>query len=577
MKNKIFTAVFIIMGICIFSQAAVDIFDPLYEDIRIWENIGLLNDIPQLRPYPLQEIKRILTQVIEKGDTQQKKTAQDHYNRFFNRKIHFGARTELNIRVPKKDQEFVFSPFVDINAEIFKYVTISGNVNVFLTNKLPSESPQPAFQYSKHDISKDGVYVGKFFLLPVFNTGTAVGTHNYYLSAAIARTDFGPFDNSNIFIGSQAMHQGQFNFVVNKEKWTYTQSLLTLTATNDLRNGYTYPNKFLTLHSLNFRPLPWLSIGIVDSIIYGGRFEPIYLLPFSAYFISQGLYGFPDNSLIGGMFTIKPIKGLRIDGALYSDDIGFNEIVKFKKDAKWRISGQFGISYTMPNTHWFTLADINYTFVTPYCYTHFHDGIAGKPNYENYTHSGTPLGSNLEPNSDRITVKTKFTPFECFDINLSNTFIRHANVTESVKNPAIIKEYLTTKKYATDGSVFNHSATTAGAGMESWASAHSFLYSTPFLIQQTIQYVNQLELEGVVNLPILKSGGLMQFKLGYTFEANINSGVNRHIYDGTIDAASLKTEEQILEAANKQLKDWREKAKGKEFNHYFNIGVKISY
>ena len=55
MKNKIFTAVFIIMGICIFSQAAVDIFDPLYEDIRIWENIGLLNDIPQLRPYPLKE------------------------------------------------------------------------------------------------------------------------------------------------------------------------------------------------------------------------------------------------------------------------------------------------------------------------------------------------------------------------------------------------------------------------------------------------------------------------------------------------------------------------------------------
>ena len=41
MKNKIFIAIFIIMGLCVFSQAAVDIFDPLYEDIRIWEKIGL--------------------------------------------------------------------------------------------------------------------------------------------------------------------------------------------------------------------------------------------------------------------------------------------------------------------------------------------------------------------------------------------------------------------------------------------------------------------------------------------------------------------------------------------------------
>ena len=580
MKNKIFIAIFIIMGLYIFSQAAVDIFDPLYEDIRIWENIGLLNDIPQLRPYPLQEIKRILNIVIEKGDAQQKKTAQDHYNRFFSRKIHFGARTELNMRFPKKDQEFVFSPFVDINAEIFKYITVSGNANVFLTNKIPSQSPQPAFQYSKHDISEDGVYVGKFFLLPVFNTGTAVGTHNYYLSAAIARTDFGPFDNSNIFIGSQAMHQGQFNFVANQEKWTYTQTLLTLTAKNDLRDGYTYPNKFLTLHSLNFRPLPWLSIGIVDSIIYGGRFEPIYLLPFSAYFISQGLYGFPDNSLIGGMFTIKPIRGLRIDGALYSDDIGFNEIVKFKKDAKWRISGQFGVSYTMPKTHWFTLADINYTFVTPYCYTHFDNGNFSKPNNQNYTHNGSPLGSNLQPNSDRIRVKIQFRPLEGFSINIANTFIRHGNVTESVYDPVMLKEYLLKGTYSTDGSIFNHSAATTGEGTETKAKEHAFLYSTPFLTQQTIQYINQLGLEGVINLPILKSGGLMQFKFGYTFETNINPGVNRNIYNEKIDFSGLNEDQIInktINEANKQLKKWREAAKGKEFNHYFNIGVKISY
>ena len=106
---------------------------------------------------------------------------------------------------------------------------------------------------------------------------------------------------------------------------------------------------------------------------------------------------------------------------------------------------------------------------------------------------------------------------------------------------------------------------------------HAFLYSTPFLTQQTIQYVNQLGLEGVINLPILKSGGLMQFKLGYTFETNINPGVNNHIYKKSGSINDSSSNDDVLAEANRQLKAWREQAVGKEFNHYFNIGVKISY
>ncbi len=576
-KNKIFIIVFIFLELSIFSQAAVDLFDPFYEDLNIWENSGLINDTPSIRPYPLQEIKRILNHIIEKGDEGQIKSAQNHYKRLFGRIFHFGAGSELNIKLPQKKTEFGLQPFVDINTEFSKYLTISGTLSPLLTNEYPEYTTHPQFRYSKYDAPTDNVSIGKLKALWNFNTGAAIGTPEYYLSAGIARTDFGPFYGSNIIIGPQAVHQGQFNFVVNKKKWSYTQSLLTLTARNDLGTGYKTPGKFLTLHALNIRPLPWLSLGFVETIIYGNRFEPIYFIPFSVYFVSQGLYGFPDNSLLGFMFTVKPISGLKIDGVLFADDIGFNEIVKFKKDAKWRMAGQFGVSYTMPNSHWFTLADINYTFVTPYCYTHFHDGIAGKTNYENYTHNRVPLGSNLQPNSDRINIKTKFTPLEGLNINLSNTFIRHANITESITDPAILKEYITTEKYSTDGSIFNHSAITSGSGNETSAKAHAFLYSTPFLKQQTIQYVNQLELDVSFQLPIVKSGGNMQFKAGYIFETNINPGVNNHIYKRSGNIANFKTDKEYIEEANRQLSDWRSKAMGKEFNHYFNIGVRIAY
>ncbi|UTC82178.1 hypothetical protein [Treponema denticola] len=570
-KNKLFVILFIFFGLSVFSQAAVDIFDPLYEDIRIWENIGLLNDLSSLRPYPLQEIERILNIVIETGSEKQIKKAQEYKKHLFGSVFHYGGEAELGITIPKTQRDISIAPLLDMNISLHKLLTASAHANFSLLNKLPKEEGLPAFQFSKKDIIPDNSVVGSFTLLPMFNSGVAIGTPEYYFTAGMARTSFGPFDENNILIGEQAFHSGQFIFVVNKEKFTYNQALLAISASDDRGESY-FPQKFTAAHSITYRPLPWISIGLVDIITYGGRFDPIYLLPLSVFFIGQSIYNFADASMLGLTIGIKPINGLKIDAVLLADDLGFNEIIKFK-DARWRMAGQFGVSYAMPKDHWFSFADINYILVTPYCYTSIHNNNRKEPNYENYTHNGEPLGSNLPPNSDRIRVKAQFTPLEGLAINVSNTFIRHANVTESVYDPVILKEYLKEGNYSTDGSVFNHSAVVD----KNSERTHAFLYSTPFLTQQTIQYVNQLGLEGVINLPILKSGGLMQFKLGYTFETNINPGVNNHIYNEKIPAASLATDAQVLNEANKQLKKWREQAVGKEFNHYFNIGVKISY
>ncbi len=585
MKKKIVITFFLLIGLLVFAQISVDVFDPFYDDLTVWENAGLINDPPSIRPFPIQEIKRILSIVMENGDEQQQRTARYHYERISKKIFHFGGKAELGLKVPSKQREFLIAPFVDINYQMAKYLSIAANFNAYLTNVLPADSPQPMFQYSKHDISEDGVKVGPFYALPVLNSSVAIGSPEYYFTAGIARTDFGPFYGSNILVGSQALHQGQFVFVVNKEKWTYNQALLTLTATDDGGINNRSPGKFLAIHSLTVRPLPWLSFGIVDSIIYGGRFEPIYLVPFSVYFVGQGLYDFPDNSLIGVTFTIKPLKGMRLDGALYADDMGFNEIVKFKKDAKARMAGQFGISYTMPKTHWFTSVDFNYTFVLPYTYTHVDNFLFTAQNRQNYTHDGRPLGSNLQPNSDRFNLKLKFTPLEGLTVNLFNTFIRHANISESIDDPVLLKDYLS-KKYTTDGSVFNHATiTTPDDSGGTRNKEHAFLFSTPFLRQQTIQYVNQLGLDVGFHFPILKTGGNMQFKIGYVFEANINSGINKNIYskidalwvDKDFDSLTDAEKQAVREEAGRQLAEWRKNALGKEFKHYFTIAVRIAY
>ena len=70
----LFAALYMNIG----AQAAVNVFDPFYEDLSVWEGSGLINDAPTIRPYPLQEIKRILQIVIDTGDAGQRRRAEEY-------------------------------------------------------------------------------------------------------------------------------------------------------------------------------------------------------------------------------------------------------------------------------------------------------------------------------------------------------------------------------------------------------------------------------------------------------------------------------------------------------------------
>lgn len=582
------------MHFAVSSQVAVDIFDPFYEDAKIWEDIGLITDAPSLKPYPLPEVKHLLEEVIEAGDEGQARRAEEYYKRFFGKAYHLGGGGDLAFKFPNAKRELVAYPSAEINWFIFPILSICANISGIITNKTNKTALHPLFSTAKYDVAEDNVKAGSVYILPGFNSGVAIGNSEYYFSAAISRTHFGAFFDDSIFISKNSFHQGQFNFVVNRTKWSYTQSFLTLTSTDDFRENRK-PNKFLSFHSLEIKPLTWISFGIVDSIVYGNRFEPIYFLPFSAFFISQGLYDFPDNSLIGLTFSILPYKGWRFDMALNADDLGFNEIVKFKKDAKWRMSGQFGLSYTMPRTHWFSYIKLDYTLVTPYTYAHVYSHKGDASNYSNYTHNGGALATELNPNSDRLSFRLKFRPKYGIDLDFFNHFVRHGNIAESIEDTEILKDYFA-KHYNTDGSHFSHATITSPKeNGETQNKTHAFLYSTPFMKQNTIQYVNQLGFLLSFHLPILKSGGKMLFSLGYTFEADVHSGVGKPIFSPNTDFFSgwndksiediakdkgLSKEEieaQIMSERDRQLDKWRESALQTAFNHYLRMSFKITY
>jgi len=252
----------------------------------------------------------------------------------------------------------------------------------------------------------------------------------------------------------------------------------------------------------------------------------------------------------------------------------------------------------MPKTHWFTSIKLEYTFVTPYAYTHVSSHRSDLPNYSSYTHAGEALATNLAPNSDRLSLKLKFRPKHGINLDFFNTFIRHGNVVESIDDIEFIKDYLS-KKYNTSGTHLTHATITDEDGRGGTRNKnHTFLYSTPFMKQQTIQYIDQLGFLLAFNLPILKSGGKILFSLGYTFEANINEGVLNPIYkhreDWEKNNWNNKTLEEIakekgggttaedianeiMAERNKQLSEWRQQALSRAFNHYIRLSFKVTY
>ena len=123
-------------------------------------------------------------------------------------------------------------------------------------------------------------------------------------------------------------------------------------------------------------PLPWLTLSIFESVVWGGRFELLYMLPFAVHYYTQGMVGFPDNSFIGISGGIKLPHAVRVDFIAYFDDMAFNDLIKLDFNTRLKFAFQTGVSWT-PNLPYLARLELNGMVVTPYTYTHADWDAAG--------------------------------------------------------------------------------------------------------------------------------------------------------------------------------------------------------
>jgi hypothetical protein len=468
------------------AQVLHDPNDTIYTDIDRWSVRGYItSSLPLIRPYPVQVIDELLNQVLERGNAEAKEKAAFYKNNIApgTRPIHPG----LTAGVEGLDDDMTVqgAVFADGLLRLQDWIGASYSMFVYGAAKTPGNEFNVPGTYSPFpDLVTDQSELGSFEIMQDWTSALGLGNHNFYFQSGLNRTSVGPFYDNGTVVGPQAGRAGHFSLNYRQPAWSFEMLLLTLTASDDFGENM-FPEKYLILHSINFNPVPSVEIGFLESVVWGGRLELLYLAPFVNLFAAQSMGDFGDNSFIGFHVRWNAPHNIQALTQVYVDDFHFNDVIRLQFNTKYKLAGELGFVWA-PEDGPLSALSADYTLVFPYMYTHWnvpdadryasHDDSGNRvPNYFNYSHMGRNLGTDLRPNSDRISVRSNWRTLPNLDLSASTYFTRHgnasagANYTGNDDSPYDKDEYH-------DGSIFDDGDTVEG---NNYSKLH-------FLTQDTI-------------------------------------------------------------------------------------------
>lgn len=503
-------SIMFIVGGAAFAQIVADPNDRLYTDLELWQNRGLIGNLPPLRPYPLQLVKKVLGDVVERGNETDKELANMYLGQMgdgnhLHAVISGLGRTDLNRGYAQVGVEGSMQGSL---APSISYSTVTGIVAV----QGSGNEVLPEFGRTNLDFVNDGSVhpIGPTGLTPRMSmtAGTALGNESDYFQAGVLRSSFGPFWGDNAIMSSSAPQAGHFSLTLQQGTYTVTMALMEIAGTDNNGTGGPLPgDKFVALNGLELYPTDWLTLAVYEAVVWGQRFEPLYLLPVISFY-AQGMAGYRDNSFIGISGGIKFPQAVKADFILYIDDASFNDLLRLHFNTMLLLSFQTGVSWT-PNLPLLTRLSANVLLVTPYTYSHTDDNgdIPSNPNYLNYTNGGQNIGPSIQPNSLRFEVSALLRPVTYVDLNVFGRLTLHGNASDGISSG--------------DGTIFDPGYV---GGKPTFAPGYpgatpGFVY-TRFLTQSVLEKSLQAGVDAKINLDT--PAGHVQVDLGYTFQYVLN-------------------------------------------------------
>ncbi len=487
----------------VFAQVITDPNDQIYADIDRWYNAGYIDRMPPLRPYPLQVMKELLSQVEHRGTAQDRNRAEEYLSEISGSfKIHPSVEQVVRVSAPgggaagSTDTYSQTSFGLSIAAAPMDLLSIAGRLQISLLSNSPTVG-LPAGTYPSLDYLSDWADIPFFggATLAVrqgLTTDVTVGVPDLYFQSGMLRTDYGPIFGNGIVFGGQSRPTPRFTLHWAGKYVALDILYLELTATDSSGSG-AYPGKHLSFHSAHFYPTDWLTLSAFETAVWGERFDLSYFVPLSEFYLTQGLGGFSDNSIVGLSAHARLPHNTGISGVLYIDDLNFNQVVRLNFNTKWKLAYELKANWT-PMWNVFKELTLDYTAVMPYMYTHIGSG-ANTPNFSNYTNAGLNLGPALDPDSDRLTLTASFVPLPKLNVDAMFRFIRHGNPLADVNGHT--------------GDLFD----------PGYNPGYAFQTSTPFLSQSILEKTLQLGLSADYRF------GRVEAKLSYMYQYIWNVGL----------------------------------------------------
>ena len=606
MKKRLIISILAVFAVSVLSaQVSTDPADEFYDLVEHWEIMGIISEQPPLRPYPLKRVEAILTEVIDGEYGYESEVAAEYYKRTFRRSYKLSNQGIVNARIGNdSDEKDVSKQIIAIGGlcgdyEFPSIVTAGYDMNVIISTDTTTDN-LPVYSAQRYYF-KDPVKVKSLKAYLEMDANFAVGTDKMYVQTGVNHLSFGPFYKNSAVISPDAKHTANFAFVYAGDRISYTQGLLGLSASNvQGSEGDLFSKKFLAVHSINGELWPWFNVSFYEAAIYGDRLEPAYLIPVP-FMVTQGLTGFNDNCFMGLSFTVRPVPGFVWVNDFFVDDIGLNDLIKLNFDTKLRGTFQTAFKWAPVNASWLDKAEVGYTLVTPYMYTHKQNlidpatgdwemGTLDVINYQEYTTAGLPLGLSLPPNTEQVALSISVRPVKNLKLTARGSYSRHCNVNEDLPEDEALSYLNSPEGYLiTDGGIHNHQhylkngdARNQGGSEDTYLdSAWSYLR---LMNQDTKMHTFNAGFD--VNYILTGKTTVLSLDLGYTFEHIINYGVDNEIFhamggkyvDVKDEAGAVVGKKWVGNATKediqKSLDAWHANLRNIS-NHYIRFGLKF--
>jgi len=459
-------AALIVLPLCAGAQTLVSPHDPIYGHLRLWEQRGLIDWLPPLRPLPAPIVRGALQRVADSDYPADRLLAARLLARYFGPLPVQGlAQVARRSKAPiaaggePADGAQPAQLAVQLAAGVEMPVGDHAGFGLAARTLAISAAPTPAAPELAHDPfdpgapGDDTTILGEEFDVQVELAGNAfvgaselgTGTDTWYVQAGFGRSSFG-FGEDSPIVSSAAAPAGYLAGTYRGPWFAYSAMFLDLIAKYGICSSATidrgfcgaegeryslrararkdpgfHPSKYLVVQSLSFYPAEWLELTALQSVIFGGRLSPTYLLPvFPALYTQMQLDDY-DNAFVGAAARVRLPYGAQASAVLYVDDVNLTRIRRFDFDSdqnKMAVDLEASIAPPLPVL---TVLAARYRMVTPYLYAHHPSAL----DYLQYTHDGRHLGTLLHPNSDEILVRARAFPIEWLGVDLSLRRVRH--------------------------------------------------------------------------------------------------------------------------------------------------------